>query len=320
MLVTRGVEAIEAIEAVVRPAQGTAVTVGVFDGVHQGHREVVSRTVRSARERGLVPTVVTFDPHPLRVLRPAAAPLMLTTVAHRAELLAELGVEWVLVLDFTAELASWPPEEFVRHVLVDAVAARVVVVGDDFRFGARAAGDVAQLTAIGREAGFEVEEVALVGSTGHRWSSTFVRDRIALGDVEQAARVLLRPHRLEGPVVRGDQRGRELGYPTANVEVAASSAVPADGVYAVWLQRDAAHSSERLPAALSIGTNPTFDGTQRRVEAYVLDRTDLNLYDEHVALDLVARVRDSQVRFADIVGLVAQIEADVARTRRLLGL
>ncbi len=308
------------LDAVTTPPEGTVVTIGVFDGVHQGHREVISRTVKRASERGLVPTVITFDPHPLRVLRPGAAPAILTTVAYRAELLAELGIEWVVVLDFTGELAAWPPAEFVQRVLVDAVAARLVVVGDDFRFGRKAVGDVALLTSIGRKSGFEVEDVALVGSTGHRWSSTFVRDRIALGDVEQAAQVLLRPHRLEGPVVRGDQRGRELGYPTANVEVAASSAVPVDGVYAVWLQRDAAHGCERLPAALSIGTNPTFDGTERRVEAHVLDRTDLELYGEHVALDLVARVRDSQVRFADVAGLVAQIEADVAHTRRLLRL
>lgn len=296
--------------------QGSAVAVGVFDGVHQGHRAVVARTVAEAARRDLVAAVVTFDRHPLALLRPAQAPKTLTGVDHRTELLRELGIERVVVLEFDEELSGWSPPEFVDRILVRQLAARLVVVGADFRFGHNAIGDVTLLAELGRQHGFTVDDVGFVGSTGHRWSSTFVRDRVALGDVEGAARALQRPHRIEGPVVHGDHRGRELGYPTANVAVSPDVAVPADGVYAAWLLRS---SGERLPAAVSIGTNPTFDGQDRRVEAYVLDRTGLDLYDEHVALDLVARVRDSQVRFTDVAGLIEQIDADVARTRELLG-
>lgn len=303
----------------VAPHGPCVVTIGVFDGVHRGHRAVVGQVVERARARGAAPVVVTFEPHPLEVLRPALAPKALSTPEHRAALLGAIGVEGVLLLPFDQELASWSPERFVDEVLVAALHAVEVIVGEDFRFGARAAGDIGTLRTLGGQRGFDVTALAPVGETGHRWSSTYVRDRVALGDVGRAAHALNRPHRLEGPVAHGDKRGRELGFPTANVDVGAGAAVPADGIYAGWLLRPG--TGQRLPAAISIGTNPTFDGEARRVEAYVLgfdDRPEeLDLYGEHVALEFVARVRET-VRFTTVEALVEQMHRDVAQVTGLL--
>lgn len=293
----------------------SVVSVGVFDGVHRGHRAVVSAAVARARELGARAVVVTFEPNPLAVLRPELAPPVLSTLEHRVALLERLDVDAVLVLPFTAALAAQSPEDFVTDVLLGALRATAVVVGENFRFGHRATGDVALLRRMGSERGFEVDGFALTGEGEATWSSTFVRERLAEGDVEGAAHVLGRAHRLEGPVVHGDQRGRTIGYPTANLGLPAEAAVPADGVYAGWLTRA---DGTRLPAAISIGTNPTFDGTQRRVEAYVLDRDDLELYDEHVAVDFVARLRET-LRFDGVGPLVEQMGRDVERSREILG-
>jgi len=294
------------------------VTIGVFDGVHRGHRHIVGRALAEARTRGLPAAVVTFDPHPGRVLRPAAAPALLSTLEHRLDLLAALGVDAALVLAFTTQLAGLTPDQFAHTVLAEGMRAAHVVVGANFRFGHRAAGDVAALRELGQRLGFTVEAVSLVRGGGEPESSTQVRAAVAVGDVEQAARSLGRLHRVEGPVVRGDARGRTIGYPTANVEVSAQAAVPADGVYAGWLVRGGP-PAERLPAAISIGTNPTFDGRVRRVEAYVLDRDDLTLYGEQVALDFVVRLR-GQERFDSVEELITQMDGDVERARTALGL
>lgn len=320
-----------ALEQVPADLPPTAVTVGVFDGVHRGHRHVIGHTVDVGHERGLLPVVVTFDPHPLAVVAPDAVPDVLTTVEHRSALLAAVGAEGVLVLPFTAEVARWPPERFVDSVLADALHTAYLVVGENFRFGHRAAGDVALLRTLGEKHGFEVEALPLVGRHEETWSSTAVRQRLAAGDVEAAAEVLDRPHRVEGVVVEGDRRGRALGYPTANLDLSAHTAIPADGIYAGWLVRpgagdaagDAGRDSagdgeQRLPAAISIGTNPTFTaGTRRRVEAHVIDRDDLELYGERVGVEFTARLRDT-VKFDSADELVAQMADDVARAHALL--
>ena len=307
MRVWRGLGEVEGVER-------SVVTVGVFDGVHLGHRHVIAQVVRHAAELGADAIVVTFDPHPMAVLRPDNAPAVLATIDHRLELLAEQGVSGTLVLPFTAALAQQSPQDFVREVLVGALHAEAVHVGENFRFGHRAAGDVALLRELATAYGFKVVAVPLVGGKTS-WSSTFVRERLAEGDVSTAAAALGRLHRVEGIVVHGDHRGRELGYPTANLGPDDRSAIPEDGVYAGWLTRAA---GERMPAAISIGTNPTFGGTVRRVEAYVLDRDDLELYGEQVSLDFAERLRET-VRFDDVESLLVQMADDVRRAREITG-
>jgi len=290
----------------------SVATVGVFDGVHRGHRHVIGEVVRHAKEIGAEAVVVTFDPHPMSVIRPDRTPPALATLDHRLELIAEQNVDDVLVLPFTTTLSQQSPEDFVRQVLVDALHVKAVHVGENFRFGHRAAGDVTLLRELGTTYGFEVVAVPLAGGQTP-WSSTYVRDRLAEGDVVAAASALGRHHRVEGIVVHGDHRGRELGYPTANLGPDETSAIPADGVYAGWLTRE---SGQRMPAAISIGTNPTFGGTVRRVEAYVLDRDDLELYDEVVALDFADRLRPT-IRFDDVESLLTQMADDCRRAREI---
>jgi riboflavin kinase / FMN adenylyltransferase len=294
----------------------TAVVIGNFDGVHLGHRRVLARARAVADERGLRLVAVTFDPHPMAVLRPEHVPTALTSVSARVELLGEAGADAVLVLPFDRAVAAWTPEEFVERVLSRALRATAVVVGANFRFGNRAAGDVATLRAAGEEHGFTVEGIALDGGP-QVWSSTYVRTCLAAGDVAGAAEALGRPYAVRGEVVRGDQRGRALGFPTANVPTSALTAVPADGVYAGWLRRP--DTGEVFPAAISVGTNPTFDGERaRRVESYVLDRTDLELYGVEVEVSFVERLR-GMVAFESVEKLVAQMDDDVDRARTLLG-
>ena len=291
----------------------SVVTIGVFDGVHRGHQQLVGGAVETARRLGLPAVAVTFDPHPTEVVRSGSQPAMLTSQRYRADLLERLGVDVVCVLPFTREFSRLDPDEFVHAVLVEGLHAAAVVVGENFRYGHKATGDVATLTDAGRRLGFSVEGVPLLGSDDTTWSSTYVRSSVKAGDVEAAAAALGREHRIEGVVVRGDQRGRELGYPTANVEPLPWSAVPADGVYAGRLVR----GGQELPAAISIGTNPTFDGLERRVEAYVLDFTG-DLYGEHVGLSFTARLRDT-LRFDGVEPLLVQMAHDVERARELTG-
>ncbi|MFD5434018.1 bifunctional riboflavin kinase/FAD synthetase [Kitasatospora sp. NPDC127067] len=294
----------------------SVVTIGSFDGVHRGHQLIIGRAVERARELGLPAVVVTFDPHPREVIRPGSHPPLLAPHPRRAELIAELGVDAVLVLPFTTEFSQESPETFVRQVLVDALRARVVIEGPNFRFGHRAAGNVALLGELGRADDFEVEVVDLqvcgTAGAGEPFSSSLTRRLVETGDMAGAGEVLGRPHRVEGVVVRGAQRGRELGYPTANVETVPHSAIPADGVYAGWLTAD----GERMPAAISVGTNPTFDGTARTVEAYAIDRVGLDLYGMHVAVDFLAYLRGME-KFDSIDALLDRMADDVKRAREL---
>ncbi|MGA8847634.1 MAG: bifunctional riboflavin kinase/FAD synthetase [Nocardioides sp.] len=297
----------------------SAVTIGNFDGVHRGHRAVIARARAAADELGVPLVAVTFDPHPMAVLRPEHAPSMLTSIEQRALLLGDLGIDDVFVLPFDLSVATWSPQEFVDRVLVAALSARSVVVGANFRFGNRAAGDVAFLREAGRAAGFVAEGVELDGGP-QVWSSTYIRTCLAAGDVAGAAEALGRPVVLRGHVVRGDQRGRELGYPTANVLTDTLTAAPADGVYAGRLRRLDTH--ETYPVAISVGTNPTFEGIRdRRVESYVIDRTGLELYGVEVEVEFVERLR-GMVTFAGadaLSALIAQMAADVERAREILG-
>jgi riboflavin kinase/FMN adenylyltransferase len=261
-----------------------------------------------------VPSVVlTFDPHPIEIIRPGSHPPLLTGPRHKAELLEALGVDVMCVLPFTPEFRRLTADEFVHEVLVERLHVSGVVIGQNFRYGAEGAGDVGTLTASGRRFGFTVEGLTLEGSADTTYSSTYIRSLVDAGDVEEAARVLGREHQVEGLVVRGDQRGRAIGYPTANLSLLPWSAVPADGIYAGRLLR----GKETLPAAISIGTNPTFAGRERRVEAFILD-FDEDIYGERVALTFTARLRDT-VRFDTVEGLVTQMGHDVERTRDLLG-
>jgi riboflavin kinase/FMN adenylyltransferase len=297
----------------------SAVTIGVFDGVHRGHQRIVARAAEAAAAHGLPLVVVTFDPHPDEVVRPGSHPPLLCTVRRRVQLMAELGADAVCVLPFTLDFSRLGPDEFVRVVLAERLHARWVVVGENFRFGHRAAGDVALLTELGDKYDFTAEGVPLLTEDGVRISSSLIRERLAAGDVAGAARALGRPHRVEGVVVRGAQRGRTLGIPTANLETAPHTAIPADGVYAGWLASldEGGLETERWPAAISVGTNPTFDGQHRVVEAYALDRDDLDLYGVHVAVDFAARLRGMD-KFDSVGALIAQMHLDIAEARALL--
>jgi riboflavin kinase/FMN adenylyltransferase len=274
--------------------------------------------VAVARERRLRSLAVTFEPHPDEVVVPGARPARLTTLRRRADLLCGLGVDDVSVLEFTLELSRMSPAEFAQSVLADRLHAAAVVVGENFTFGHRAAGDVEALRLLGEKYDFTVEAVPLLDAV----SSTSIRHRLVAGDIDGATAELGRPHRVEGVVVRGYQRGRQLGFPTANVETPQQTAIPADGVYAGWLEcvpvanLPTSYEGERWPAAISVGTNPTFEGVPRTVEAYALDRDDLELYGVHVAVDFQARLRGN-TKFDSIDDLIAQIHADVSDARRL---
>jgi riboflavin kinase / FMN adenylyltransferase len=297
----------------------SVVTIGVFDGVHRGHQRIVSGAAEIGAELGMPAAVITFDPHPAEVIRPGSQPPLLCTTRRRAQLLADQGVDVVCVLPFTYEFSQLGPDEFVRAVLVDRLHARRVVVGENFRFGHRAAGDVALLAELGEKYDFGAEGVPLLTDGGVTISSSGIRARLADGDVAGANRDLGRPHRVEGIVVRGQQRGRALGFPTANLEAPPRTVVPADGVYAGWLARLDTEGREevRWPAAISVGTNPTFDGREQTVEAYALDRDDLDLYGVHVAVDFAARLR-GMVRYESAAALAEQMRRDVDEARALI--
>ena len=273
----------------------------------------------AARGLGQPSVVITFDPHPSEVIRPGSHPFLLCTAPRRAELLAGLGADVVCMMPFTREFSQLTPEEFVRSVLVDRLHTALVAVGENFRFGHRAAGDVALLAELGDKYDFTAEGVPLLADGEVRISSSLIRQKLADGDVTGAAADLGRPHRVEGVVVPGHRRGRALGFPTANLETFPHTAIPADGVYAGWLsvlgeQEGQEYEEARWPAAISVGANPTFDGRERVVEAYALDRDDLELYGVHVGVDFAARLRGME-RFSSADALAEQMRHDIDQAR-----
>lgn len=295
-------------------------TFGNFDGVHRGHRAILDELTRQGRERDLPAVAVTFDPHPIEVMHPERAPEIISPGPLRDELLEQAGVAGLLSLPFTTEFAQTSAVDYVVDTFVTGLQAQALVVGADTRgFGAGYTGDVDLLRSLGEEHGFDVVVIEDQGET-ERWSSSAVRTHLAAGEVAEASLILGRPHRVVGTVVHGHHRGRELGYPTANLGADSLGLVPADGVYAGWLVRldlPEGDPERRLPAAISVGTNPTFDGQVRVVESYVLDRTDLDLYGERVAVDFVGHVRPT-LRFDSIDELLVAMARDVERTRDLL--
>ena len=303
------------------------LTIGVFDGVHRGHAEIIARAVKAGRARGVPTVLMTFDPHPMEVVFPGSHPAQLTTLARRAELVEELGVDVFLVVPFTPDFMKLTPDRYIHELLVERLHVVEVVVGENFTFGKKAAGNVDTLRKAGERLGFAVDGVSLVAeqhqSETVTFSSTYVRACVDAGDVVAATEALGRPHRVEGVVVRGDGRGKGLGYPTANVAPPMHSAIPADGVYAAWFTV-LGHGSgtgsvvpgERRSAAVSVGTNPTFSGRTRTVEAFVLD-TSADLYGQHVAVDFVARIR-GQKKFASVDDLIEAMGRDTGKARTIL--
>ena len=305
---------LDGVEAVPADWPESAVSIGKFDGVHAGHRAVIAELNSLARREGLASVVVTFDRHPLALLNPSKCPTELVSVSQKLDLLAETGIDATVVLTFDHALSSLPPEDFVRDILVDTLHAKHVSVGRDFRFGAKGAGDADLLTELGRQYGFDVRLIDDVMPHGERRvSSTWIRELLSTGDVRSATRLLGHLPTVRGVVVHGAARGRELGFPTANLSPESEGLIPADGVYAGWLTDHGA----RYPAAISIGNNPTFDGVpQKQVEAYVLDQ-DIDLYDHVVEVAFVEHIR-GMVAFTGIEPLIHQIEDDVVKTRAIL--
>lgn len=296
-------------------------TIGVFDGVHRGHQQIIGRAKALATERNLPTVLLTFTPHPSEVVRPGSHPPLLTSNTRKAELAEQFGVDVVIFIPFTPEFSHLSPAQFVHEALVADLHASAVVVGENFRFGHKASGDVATLVELGQRWGFDAEGVTLLSDGSRPISSTYIRSCVDAGDLDAAAEALGRPHRLDGIVVRGDQRGRDLGYPTANVRAESFAAVPADGVYAGRVVRIDEWGNTRTDepvrvAAISVGTNPTFDGRHRSVEAFILD-FEGDLYGQNLGVEFTHRLR-GMVKFESIGDLVVQMAADVEQTRALL--
>ena len=292
----------------------TAVTIGKFDGVHLGHQALLADLVETAEEHGIASVVVTFDRHPDALLNPEALRQPITGPRQKEYLISQAGVDGLLTLAFDEQMAAMSPQQFVEQILVSALKARWVLVGEDFRFGAKGAGDVALLRELGAVHGFRVRVIPPVILDGEVVSSTLIRETLDQADVVKAAILLGRPHLTTGIIEHGLKIGRSIGFPTANMSREAEGYLPLDGVYAGWLYADA----ERYPAALSVGINETFQAVPRLVEAHVIDRTDLDLYDKVVSLEYVAHIRPA-AKFNGVEDLVAEINRDLEKCRKILG-
>ena len=291
----------------------TVVTIGKFDGVHLGHQALLADLVETAEEHGIASVVVTFDRHPDALLNPAALRLPITGPRQKEYLIAETGIDGLLTLTFDEEMAELTAEQFVKLILVDALKARWVLVGEDFRFGAKGAGDIELLRNLGEQYGFRVRVIPPVVIDDEVVSSTLIRQTLDNSDVVKAAKLLGRPHLTTGIIEHGLKIGRSIGFPTANMSREAEGYLPLDGVYAGWLYVEA----ERYPAALSVGINETFQAVPRLVEAHVIDHTDLDLYDKVVSLEYVAYIRPA-AKFDGVESLVAEINRDLDKCREIL--
>ena len=293
------------------------VTIGAYDGLHVGHRLVIDQVVAEARESGCQSVLVTFDRHPASLVRPESAPKLLTDHAQKMELLAETGLDAVAVVTFDQQQAAESPEDFVRRVLVECLKVDTIVVGEDFHFGKARAGNVALLRELGHRYGFKVEPLQLLTvSNGAVASSTFIRELITQGNIEIANRYLGHIFEIRGTVAHGDQRGRTIGFPTANVEVPVTMCIPADGVYAAWYVRLVAGKEETYPCAINIGRRPTFyeNAPVSLIEAHIIGETDLDLYGEVATLRFVERLR-GEVKFSGIDELKAQLMRDIENAK-----
>ncbi|QNH96145.1 bifunctional riboflavin kinase/FAD synthetase [Corynebacterium anserum] len=314
-------------------AQGSVVTIGVFDGVHRGHQQLINAAVEKAKELDIPSVMFTFDPHPTVIFRPDRVPALLGTVEDRARLALGLGIDHVVVVGFTSEIARWSPEEYVDNVLVDLLGARAVIVGENFTFGHQASGKPDTLRQLGRERDMEVTVIPLLNDDGHTISSTYIRERLEGGDVAAAREALGRPFSVRGEVTHGAGRGgRALGFPTANLYFQDKFALPSDGVYAGYLTVDSESQGNptldgaqtvgtmpvgcALPAAISVGTNPTFGHEPRSVESFVLDH-DADLYGLNVTVQFLHRLRGMET-YTSLEELIDAINEDVARTRQML--
>lgn len=286
---------------------GSVVVIGVFDGVHKGHQALLNKAKEIASGRKIV--ALTFDPHPASIFAPEKAPTLLTTLADRVELLKIHNADQVAVMKFDEKFSQVTSEDFVQQILIDQLKASTVIVGANFTYGYKASGNVKTLEGHG----FEVIVLNLEDREGFTISSTHIRSLIHDGKVEEARALLGRPHRLEGIVVHGEARGRTIGFPTANLGDISDQTIPSDGIYAGWLTVGINH----WPAAISIGTNPTFDGErERQVEAYAIDQEGLDLYDKKASIEFGWRLRDT-LKFDGVESLISQMRKDVDQAREL---
>ena len=291
--------------------EASVVTIGNFDGMHNGHKKVIETCVERAHKLGVDAVAITFDPHPIQVHKPEVGLQLISPLRDRLDAMAAAGLDATLVAHYDKSVYSLEPDEFVYEFLVERCGAREVVVGEDFRFGRGNAGT-----------GFDVLTVTdIEAPEGRRWSSSWVRELLAAGDVAGAARVLGHLHRIRGTVCHGFKRGRTLGFPTANLSGDVEGVIPADGVYAGWVVRavPGTQSAEFLPAAISVGSNPQFNGEERTVEAHVLGRSDLNLYGERIAVTFVSRIRP-MLSFDTLDDLLSQMDDDLRQTASVLGI
>ena len=292
---------------------GTSITIGKFDGIHLGHQQLIAETIESAEEHSLVPTVITFDRHPFSLLDPAAEPAPLIGQHQKHFLLQEAGIELVLNMPFDDQLASLSAKDFISRILVDSLHAKIVVVGEGFRFGANQQGDVDLLRELGQELGFVVRVIPHFEVDGEVVSTSRIRNLLLEGKVSLAAKLLGRLHSTTGLIEHGLKIGREIGFPTANMARDAEGFLPKDAVYAGWLYAD----GERYMTALSVGINETFTAVPRLLEAHVIDVTGLDLYDKLITVEYVEFIRDA-AKFNGVEDLVAEINRDLDKIRAIL--